>query len=160
MIFDKADSVKFYEVLDGLGAPQWGLELGEVLEVAQPIPREVQDLERRGLLRVLPDPGATLLPWLRLVCRVRPVSAQTFVTRPEPPEPVYLDEPAVLTRMGWTAEQLREAQVRLHFPRHEKTRERFVENHGMEITAKLFALSHIEKWERELPRDLFVGAGR
>ena len=144
------EPMTYYTVNESV-AGGWGcLQLGEVLEVASDdVPAEVRDLERRGLLRALPDPGP-MLPWLRLALRFRPVSAATFAVRPEPPEPVFLDEPAVLTRYRWSPAELRQAQVTIGFPRETKRRTRFNPDTGTDdLLGRFWSESELARWEAD-----------
>lgn len=161
MAMFKTDSNRvFFEVLESAAGPQFTLETGQVLEVAGAVPREVQDFERVGLVRRLPDPGA-LLPWLRVVAKIRPVSEATFApARPEPAAPTFTEKGVILQRFGWTPEQLKAAQTRLGFPAtRAKTRFNF-ETGEYQVVAESFDDLAVAKWQRELPTDLIAHAGR
>jgi hypothetical protein len=146
-IFNKAEDVTFFEVLQSVAGQDFTFVVGEVLEVAGTV-REVDDLETRGLVRKLPDPGA-LLPWLRLVATFRPVSSRTFRALPQPARETYLDRAAVLARMGWTAVDYTTAVRDLGFPPHVRQQTRYDEQQQRVVSDHhLWALSEIEQWER------------
>ena len=150
------DKVTFYQVLEAEGR-EFGptFSPGDVVE-EHGVVQDVRDMEARGRLRALPDPKD--LPWHRLSIRFHVVTANTFKVRPEPPAPTYLDEPAVLKKMGWkTPDQLEAARARLGFPKPARKRERLIEGVGFEITALLWSESDIDQWQRDLPREL-IGA--
>jgi hypothetical protein len=147
----------FFEVLQSVAGEQFALCVGEVLEVSGAVPIELEDYERAGLVRRLPDPGA-LLPWLRVVAHIRSVSAATFVTRPDPPTSSYLDEAALLRRLGWSAEDLASARARLGFPPPARKRTRFKDGHGFETLAVFWDETEIANWQRNRPAPHLLGA--
>jgi hypothetical protein len=150
--------VTLYRVVKSVGGLQFSLDEAEVLEITGAIPREIQAFEARGLVQRMPPLPAELRPWFEMGLRFRPVSAKTFTPRPEPPEPVFLDKPAVLRRMHWTDEQLQSAIVRVNFPKHNHTRDRFEENKGYVPVAWFWSEAAIDQWEKNMPRDLLGGA--
>ncbi len=161
-IFEKNER-HYFRVLTSV-AGSWGsLQMGEILETTGAVPAALRAFVDRGMVAPLPDPGepGAFAAWLpALVPNIRPIAAKSFQSPSEPPAERYLDEPAVLARMDWTADQLQTAIARLGFPKHRKTREKYIENHGFDIVGRLWAQDAVERWEREVPRDLLVGAGR
>lgn len=157
-LFRDDTTTTFFEVLESVAGVGFTLTLGEVLEVTGDVPADLRVMATQGRVRALPDPG-DLAPWLLLGKRVRPVSAETFAVRPEPPAAIYIDESEILQRFGWTSEERQRAETWLGFPPPAKKREKVIEGAGLRTVALLWDDEAIAQWRREVPAGLLASAG-